>query len=323
MKKTFIFGALLLATTVTQAQLLVGVFGTVVTPQAATPTFSPVAGAVTNPTTVTASSMTSGSGCTMYLDTNSTPATAQSTYSVTTPVTLYAQVRGCTGYGNSAIASASYTISVNLVVQTVNCEKTGSTYDASMNCPLSATAAGNSLIMFCSGSGGNPVTSTTPASVAIGTPVTDTSNIRYGVWIVSNVTTGTTNLAVNYSATYSQISCQVDELAGVVTTSPVDQAVGITTGSYGTGSATNVTGSITTTNANDVIMGFVAAPASSQTYTAGTGYTLIPQSLGGNAGYAASALEYKKVSSTGTFNPGMTWTAATYYATETFALKLQ
>ena len=79
---------------------------------ASTPTFSPVAGAVTNPTTVTASSSTSGSGCAMYFDTSNPPTTAQSTYSVTTPVTLYAQLRGCSNYNNSAIASAAYTIAV-------------------------------------------------------------------------------------------------------------------------------------------------------------------------------------------------------------------
>lgn len=47
----------------------------------------------------------------MYLDTNNPPTTQQTTYSVTTGVTLYAQVKGCTGYANSAIASATYTIS--------------------------------------------------------------------------------------------------------------------------------------------------------------------------------------------------------------------
>ena len=76
---------------------------------AATPTFSPVAGAVSNPTTVTASTATSD-GCTMYFDTSNPPTTAQSTYSVTTGVTLYAQAKGCTHHANSAVASAAYTV---------------------------------------------------------------------------------------------------------------------------------------------------------------------------------------------------------------------
>ncbi len=79
--------------------------------QAATPTFSPSAGAVSNPTTVTASTATSGCGPYIYFDTNPTPTTNQTTYSVTTAVTLYAYVHGCPSYTDSTISSASYTIS--------------------------------------------------------------------------------------------------------------------------------------------------------------------------------------------------------------------
>jgi hypothetical protein len=83
--------------------------------QAATPTFSPSAGAVSNPTTVTASTATSGCGPYIYFDTNPTPTTNQTTYSVTTAVTLYAYVHGCPGYTDSAVASASYTIASGTV----------------------------------------------------------------------------------------------------------------------------------------------------------------------------------------------------------------
>jgi hypothetical protein len=78
---------------------------------ASTPTFSPVAGAVSNPTTVTASTSTSGCSSYIYFDTNPTPTTNQTTYSVTTAVTLYAYVHGCPGYTDSAVGSAVYTIS--------------------------------------------------------------------------------------------------------------------------------------------------------------------------------------------------------------------
>jgi hypothetical protein len=94
-----------------QAQMLQAIVAAGNRPTANTPTFSPVAGAVSNPTTVTASSTTSGTGCTMYFDTSNPPTTAQTTYSVTTGVTLYAQLRNCAGYGNSLVGSAVYTIS--------------------------------------------------------------------------------------------------------------------------------------------------------------------------------------------------------------------
>jgi hypothetical protein len=83
---------------------------TITTPTASAPTFSPVAGAVTNPTTVTASTSTSGCGSYIYFDTNSTPTTHQTTYSVTTAVTLHAYVHGCPSYADSSISSAAYTI---------------------------------------------------------------------------------------------------------------------------------------------------------------------------------------------------------------------
>lgn len=80
------------------------------------PTFSPAAGSVANPTTVTASS---ASGCAghIYLDTSNPPTTLQATYSVTTPVTLYAYVHNCPGLGDSAVASAAYTITATYTLK--------------------------------------------------------------------------------------------------------------------------------------------------------------------------------------------------------------
>jgi len=108
MKRLFVLLACLLAVPA-QGQILSIIMGGTNQP-AATPTFSPVAGAVTNPTTVTASTSTSD-GCTIYFDTSNPPVTAQTTYSVTTGVTLYAQARGCAHHRDSLVGSAAYTIS--------------------------------------------------------------------------------------------------------------------------------------------------------------------------------------------------------------------
>ena len=108
MKRLLVLLACLLAVTA-QGQILSIIMGGTNQP-AATPTFSPVAGAVTNPTTVTASTSTSD-GCTIYFDTSNPPVTAQTTYSVTTGVTLYAQARGCAHHRDSLVGSAAYTIS--------------------------------------------------------------------------------------------------------------------------------------------------------------------------------------------------------------------
>lgn len=105
---------LLLASASYGQSLLSGIIGgAAALSQAATPTFSPTAGAVTNPTSVTISTATGG--CSGYIyhktsagvtsgDTNST------SYSVTGAVTVYAKVIGCPGYSDSSESSAAYTI---------------------------------------------------------------------------------------------------------------------------------------------------------------------------------------------------------------------
>ena len=81
------------------------------TATAATPTFSPAAGAVAESHHRDGLQHNDRHGAArFYFDTSPTPTTAQTTYSVTTAVTLYAQVRGCSGYNDSAVASAAYTI---------------------------------------------------------------------------------------------------------------------------------------------------------------------------------------------------------------------
>jgi len=79
---------------------------------AATPTFSPVAGSYGSAQKVTISDTTSGA--TIYYTTNgTTPTTSSSVYS--SPITVSATetveaIAVETGYGNSAVGSAAYTI---------------------------------------------------------------------------------------------------------------------------------------------------------------------------------------------------------------------
>ena len=113
---------------------------------AATPTFSPVAGAVANPTTVTASS-TSGCSTHIYEDTSNPPTTLQNTFSVTTAETVYAQVRGCPGFGDSAVGSAAYTITTPTpsITTTQQC----AIYNGTATCAMNTTT-GQVLAAFTS-----------------------------------------------------------------------------------------------------------------------------------------------------------------------------
>lgn len=90
---------------------------TVVSSQtAATPAFSPVSGAVTTSTIVTISTASTGCGSYIYHNFTGNPTSGDirsTTISITTAETLYAKVIGCPGYSDSAVGSASYTISVS------------------------------------------------------------------------------------------------------------------------------------------------------------------------------------------------------------------
>jgi hypothetical protein len=83
------------------------------TPTAATPTFNPAAGTYTTAQSVTLADTTSGS--TIYYTTNgTTPSTTSTKYTAAIPVSMTTTIEAiaaASGYNNSAVASATYTIS--------------------------------------------------------------------------------------------------------------------------------------------------------------------------------------------------------------------
>ncbi|MEI9968642.1 MAG: Ig-like domain-containing protein [Terracidiphilus sp.] len=85
-------------------------------PQAATPTFLPVAGTYTSAQSVTISDATSGT--TIYYTTNgTTPTTGSTVFSSSSPIAVSSSetieaIAAAPGYSNSAVASAAYTINL-------------------------------------------------------------------------------------------------------------------------------------------------------------------------------------------------------------------
>jgi hypothetical protein len=115
----------------------------------------------------------------------------------------------------------------------------------------------------------------------------------------------------------------VAEVAGLTLTVTIDGTpVGAVFLTSGTGNAAIYTGNTTTSNPNDVIIGYLAYTTAITGLTAGTGYTSI--GVGSFSGVTATPfLEFKVVSSAGSYNPGVTWTGSSRPKGGTAAFKLQ
>ena len=168
--------------------------------QASTPTFSPVAGTYTGTQSVTIS--TTSSGAIICYNTTGSPATNGSTgcatgtrytgpVTVSSSQTLYA-VAGGTGYGDSAVASATYTISVP-VVSTPTFTPPGGTYSSAQSVTISDATSGATIYYTTNGT--TPTTSSTQYTGPITVSSTETLEAIAAA-------AGDTNSAVG-SATYT------------------------------------------------------------------------------------------------------------------------
>src|ERR1700674_5501300 len=112
---------------------------------AATPTFSPAGGTYATAQTVTISDTTSGA--TIYYTTNATtPTTASTVYSG--PITVSASetvnaIAAASGYTNSAVGSAAYTITP--VAATPTFSPAGGTYATAQTVTISDTTSGATI----------------------------------------------------------------------------------------------------------------------------------------------------------------------------------
>jgi hypothetical protein len=139
---------------------------------AATPTFSPVAGAYTTSQSVTISDTTAGA--TIYYTTNgTTPTTSSAVYSapisVASSETLEA-IAVTTGYVNSATATGAYTIGATLPVPTLS--PAAGPYTTSQSVTLADATAGTTIYYTTNGTA--PTTSSTVYSGPITVSSTET-----------------------------------------------------------------------------------------------------------------------------------------------------
>ena len=249
---------------------------TVQAPQAATPTFSKGTGTYTGTQSVTLSDTTSGA--TIYYAINAVPTTSSTKYAgtaitVSSSETVEAMAVA-TGYTNSAVASATYTI--NPVTTSTITYMQGTYTNAASGNPATATYPGAqtagdlnvvvigwddtiSTISSVTDTKGNTYTLAVGPTQMAG----DGTNAIYYAKNIAGATAGTNTVKVTFNQTVSYPDLRIVEYSGADTVNPLDaKAVG--TGS----SATASSGALTTTSANDILVAggyvytFVSGPGS-------------------------------------------------------------
>jgi hypothetical protein len=158
-----------------------------------------------------------------------------------------------TGYANSAVGSAAYTISSSSgpPAYLQQCSSFGS-YVETASCTLSGVGAGHALLIGVYV--GGTVTPTITSSS--GTPSTVVSNLAdYSGEMDSAFLANTSSGSITISASttsYTNIWITVSEYSGVATSSPLDTSA--TASLVGLYDSTSVsTGNFTTTGANDLL----------------------------------------------------------------------
>jgi len=236
----------------------------------ATPTFSPGAGSYGSAQTVTISDTTSGAN--IYYTTNgTTPTTASTHYS--SPVTVSATetleaIATASGYANSAVASAVYTIGSSGAIATVQHNSGSTESGTSLAVAFPSNVTSGHVIL---------VAESTYDAETLDTP-TDTEGNSFtqlvtagtsgdsvaAVYAATAKSSGADTVTCNISAS-NNIHCHIYEVQGITTT--VDQTGNSTVAS----TSQTVSTSAATTNADDFVFAFFTDNDNGATLTSGPG----------------------------------------------------
>ena len=249
-----------------------------IAPLLPTPSFSPAAGTYATSQTVTISDATAGT--TIYYTTNgTTPTTSSPVYSsaitVSAPETIEA-IAVETGYTNSAMGTAAYTITPVLPAPTFS--PVAGSYSSSQSVTISDSTAGTTIYYTTNGT--TPTTSSTVYSGAITVSATETIE-------AIAVKTGFTNSAVA-TAVYTIVPAlpapTFSPAAGTYTTAQsvtISDAMAGTTIYYTTNGSTPTTSSIVysgaiTVSATEMLEAIAVEAAYSSSVVATAAYTIAP-----------------------------------------------
>jgi hypothetical protein len=206
--------------------------------------------------------------------------------------------------------------SVSLVAQRTAAQTTSST---TLAVTVPATAAGNALVAsFALATGGSKsVLSVTDSAGGTWTrgPVgfQSGSNTRVELWYRVGVPAGITSVTATLS-TAATGSVNVSEWDGVAGASPLD----VQAGKGNPASTAAPTPALTTTNADDLLVGALNYSGAATSTLSGGGFTALTDY---NAGNVHGRAAYRAVSTTGTYTATWTLSAATSSGTAILALK--
>lgn len=191
---------------------------------------------------------------------------------------------------------------ITLVQHKHNSASAGS---ATLTVTVTGVTAGSLLVVGAATSSPGGGVNTTVSSITdnggtpntyVQTPSAQAADLTRGltdVWSAKNALSGATTVTVTFSQTGGEKNIWVWEVSGMDTSSPVDLAVGLNTV---TSSASPVGAAVTTTNANDFVVGIILPDAQAITvnpkagneFTAGGDITAVSEGAGASL-IAASA----------------------------------
>jgi hypothetical protein len=247
-----------------------------ITPVAATPTFSVAAGSYSSIQSITLSDATSGA--TIYYTTNgATPTTSSTKYSgaisVSATETIEAIAVG-SGYTNSAVASAKYTISLTAATPTFSVA--AGTYATTQSVTIADATSGATIYYTTNGT--TPTTSSTKYSAAISVSATETIEAIAVATGSANSAVASAKYTISLTAATPTFSVAAGTYASTQSVTVADATSGATiyyttNGATPTTSSTKYTGAISV-SATETIEAIAVATGDANSGVASAKYTI-------------------------------------------------
>jgi hypothetical protein len=277
-------------------------FTTPGTPTAATPTFSPAAGTYTSAQTVTISDTTAGA--TIYYTTNGTTPTTTTSSVYSGPITVAATetvqaLAVASGYTNSAVGSAAYTI--NLTAATPTFSPSAGTYSSAQTVTISDATAG--AVLYYTTNGATPTVSSSVYSGPISVAATETVKALA-------VAPGYTNSAVGSAAYTISTTAATPTFSPAAGTYTSAQTITISDTTPGAVIYYTTNGATPTVSSSGIYSGPISVGTTEtvKAIAAAPGFT--------NSAVGSAAYTINLTAATPTFSPG----AGTYTAAQTVTI---